>query len=169
MGKSNIVLIGMPSSGKSTVGKYLSRITGRVFVDTDALIKQRENRELKSIVIEDGLERFLEIQKTVILELNEKNLVISTGGSVIYNSDSMEYLKRDGVVVFLKLGLEEIRKRLEEGRRFARTEGQSFEELYNERMPLYRKYADISIECSGKSVEDIAEIIIQRLQVYMKA
>lgn len=156
MSKSNIVLIGMPSSGKSTVGKYLAEKTGMQFIDTDLIILEREKRPLKDIVNSDGLQKFLEIQQEVIQGLDVNNSIISTGGSVIYSPASMKHLKENGSIIFLKLEYEEIEKRITSGRRFARKEEQDLMDLYRERMPLYEKYADITINCSGKSVEKIA-------------
>lgn len=156
---SNIVLIGMPSSGKSTVGKPLSKELKKEFIDTDALIFDREKRQLRDIVKEDGLKKFLEIQENTILEISAHNHVISTGGSVVYNEKAMEHLKKDGFVVFLETRLEDINKRLEKGRRFARNEDQSFEDLYKERLPLYLKYADAKIDCNGKNVASIVKEI----------
>ncbi len=155
----NIILIGMPSSGKSTVGKPLSKELEMQFIDTDALIFDREKRQLKDIVREDGLGKFLEIQENIILEICADNHVISTGGSVIYNQKAMEHLKKDGFVVFLDVKLDEINNRLEGGRRFARNEDQSFEDLYKERLPLYLKYADAKVDCTNKSVASIVKEI----------
>ncbi|AEV68439.1 shikimate kinase [Acetivibrio clariflavus] len=158
----NIVLIGMPSSGKSTIGKPLSKELNMQFIDTDSLIFEREKRALKDIVNEDGLERFLQIQENIILEIDAENHVISTGGSVVYNARAMEHLKKDGYVVFLDVKLDEINSRLKSGRRFARNPNQSFEDLYKERLPLYQKYANITIDCSNKSVELLVKEIKDR-------
>ncbi|PQQ67452.1 shikimate kinase [Acetivibrio saccincola] len=95
----NIVLIGMPSSGKTTVGKPLSKKMGMGFVDTDKLILDREKKPLRDIVIEDGLDKFLSIQEKIVLDLNVENHVISTGGSIVYNEKAMEHLKKFGSVV----------------------------------------------------------------------
>lgn len=97
----NIVLIGMPSSGKSTIGKPLSKELNMQFIDTDSLIFEREKRALKDIVNEDGLERFLQIQEDTILEIDAENHVISTGGSVVYNARAMEHLKKTALLFFL--------------------------------------------------------------------
>lgn len=156
---SNIVLIGMPSSGKSTIGKPLSKDLGMEFIDTDALIFESEKRALKDIVNEDGLQKFLEIQEKIILEIDAKNHVISTGGSVIYNIKAMEHLRKDGFIVFLDVKLDEINNRLEGGRRFARNSDQSFEDLYKERLPLYQKYANITIDCANKDVDMLVKEI----------
>ncbi len=165
----NIILIGMPSSGKSTIGKPLSKALEMHFIDTDGLIFDREKRQLKDIVNEDGLEKFLEIQENVILEISADNHVISTGGSVIYNKKAMEHLKKDGFVVFLDVKLDEINNRLEGGRRFARNKNQSFEDLYKERLPLYLKYADSKIDCTNKNVDSIIKEIITQYIPHRKS
>ncbi|MCX7708272.1 MAG: shikimate kinase [Clostridia bacterium] len=163
MKKTNIVLIGMPSSGKSTVGARLAKELGLEFIDTDSVIRQRENRELKEIVNIDGLQKFLEIQEKTILELNLTRHVIATGGGVIYGAASMEHLKMNGIVIYLETDFEVIEQRIAAGRRFARNQGQSFFDLYNERVPLYKKYADAIVQCTGKSVEAISCEIIGKI------
>ncbi|MFZ5987877.1 MAG: shikimate kinase [Bacillota bacterium] len=159
MKKLNIVLIGMPSSGKTTVGEPLSKNLSMKFIDTDKIILDNEKRPLRDIVNNDGLQRFLEIQENTILGLDLENHVVSTGGSVVYNSNAMEHLKENSIVVYLKLGLEEIEKRITAERRFARNTEQSFSDLYNERTPLYEKYADVIVDCSNKGVQPIVEEI----------
>ncbi len=155
----NIVLIGMPSSGKTTVGKPLSKKMGMGFVDTDQLILDREKKPLRDIVIEDGLDKFLSIQEKIVLDLNVENHVISTGGSIVYNEKAMEHLKKFGFIVYLKLGIDELEKRITTERRFARNKEQSFLDIYNERTPLYEKYANVVIECDGKKVDTIVNEI----------
>ncbi|RCX16624.1 shikimate kinase [Anaerobacterium chartisolvens] len=153
----NIVLIGMPSSGKSTVGKLLSDKMSMAFADTDALIFKRENRALRDIVNNDGLDAFLKIQQEVILKINLTDSIISTGGSVVYSEASMLHLKQNGVVVYLEEEYSEIEGRVEAGRRFARNGDQTLLDLYNERTPLYLRYADITIKCSHKSANEVAQ------------
>ena len=165
MNKSNIVLIGMPNSGKSTVGKQLAKILDMNFVDTDQLIFEQERKPLKEIVESDGLEKFLSIQEEVVKRLKVENSVIATGGSVIYSSVSMEHLRSAGIVVFLDTDYEKVMSRLSSGRRFARRENQSLLDVYNERLPLYRKYADIIVECSDMTAERIASEIIELLNM----
>jgi shikimate kinase len=160
----NIVLIGMPSSGKSTTGKVISKKTNMSFIDTDLLIKQTEKRLLKDIVNTDGLKKFLEIQEREVLGINAENHVISTGGGVVYSAASMEHLKQNSIIVYLALEYEEIESRVTPERRFARLDGQSLLDIYNERKPLYEKYSDITIKCSGLSVEEIAEEIIEKTE-----
>lgn len=163
MEKPNIILIGMPGSGKSTVGKVLSQINQSRFIDTDILIKESEGRELKDIVNKDGLQKFLNIQERVISELDVKEAVIATGGSVIYSELSMNHLKENGLVVYLKNDLEILIKRAGANRRFARKKGQSLKDIFEERKPLYEKYSDITIDCCGDEPENIALEIINRI------
>lgn len=155
----NIVLIGMPSSGKSTIGKYLAQMLRLEFVDTDALIKENTGKELRDIVNEEGLDQFLEIQEKTILRLNMRGCVIATGGSVIYSRATMDHLRHIGCVIYLKLDFSSIEKRVVSGRRFARNHDQSLYDLYNERTPLYEKYAEVVVDCSNKQVEEIADEI----------
>ncbi len=161
MKKSNIVLTGMPSSGKSTVGKCLAKKLGMNFMDTDAVILEKTNRPLKEIVAEEGLDAFLRIQEETVLGLKLDNHVIATGGSVVYSEASMSHLGENGFIVFLKAPLEEIESRVDPSRRLARNSGKSLRDLYFERMPLYEKYADIVIDCKGRNVDEIAHEIAE--------
>ncbi|MDQ2085805.1 shikimate kinase [Herbivorax sp. ANBcel31] len=155
----NIILIGMPSSGKTTIGKPLSKKLNMDFIDTDKIILDNEKKPLKDIVIEDGLDNFLKIQEETILNLTIKNHVISTGGSVIYNKKGIEHLKKYGIIFYLKLDIDEIENRITTKRRFAKNKEQSFSDIYKERTPLYEKYADAIINCNLKSVDTIVNEI----------
>lgn len=159
MGMKNIVIIGMPSSGKSSIGEPLSKKLGFDFIDTDKIIFEKEGRPLGEIVSSDGLGRFLEIQECVLMDIDVENYVISTGGSVVYNEKGMNHLKSDGFVVFLKTSLSDIQERITTNRRFAREKEQTLEDIYNERVPLYEKFSDVSLDCSGKSVNQLVEEI----------
>lgn len=161
MGK-NIVLVGMPGSGKTTVGKEIARVKGYNFMDTDTLLLERFGKPLKDVVKDDGPEYFKAVQGEVVSGINVEDTVIATGGSVIYSSDAMKNLKKNGVVVYLKLELAELEKRLGPHRKLARGSGQSLCDLLNERGPLYEKYSDLSIECTGKDVTEILDEIIQK-------
>lgn len=160
MNKTNIVLIGMPSSGKSTVGALLAEKLEMKFIDTDEVIKQIENKALKDIVNEEGHQKFLEKQETAILGLNLEKYVIATGGSVVFGNLSMEHLKKSGKIVYLFMTLAEIEQRVTPERRFAREKGKSLPDVYNERMPLYEKYTELTIGCGTKNVEEIVNEII---------
>lgn len=160
----NIVLIGMPNSGKSTIGMLLSDSLNMSFIDTDKVIKDKEQRDLADIVIEEGQNKFLEIQNKHICNLHLNGFIISTGGSVVLSETTMEHLKNNAKVIFLKISQEEAEKRMKKKRRLARKEDQSFEEMYVERQPLYEKYADIVIECGTKQKEEILSEIIGLLK-----
>lgn len=163
MDKTNIVLIGMPSSGKSTIGRLLADELAAGFVDTDAFVEQYKGKSPKEIVEQEGLEEFLEAQERVISGLNLSNHVIATGGSVIYSQAAMEHLKAVGIVVYLKLELEELIKRMASGRRFARREGQTLQELYDQRSPLYEMYSDIILDCKNKLPPELIQDIKEAL------
>ena len=162
--KSNIILIGMPSAGKTTTGKPLAEKLGKSFLDTDAVMVEQLGVPLRQIVQDRGMQHFLDLQERVILGLSLQNQVVSTGGSVIFRSASMEHLKSQGVVVYLHLGLDELIRRLGPDRRLARNEGQTYEDVFNERKPLYENYADIVIHCDGKTEEEIILEIIDQLE-----
>lgn len=155
--KSNIVLIGMPGCGKSTVGVVLAKNMGLRFLDSDICIQEQENRLLHEIIASKGMDGFLAIENKVNASLNVKNHVIATGGSAIYGQEAMEHLKEIGTVVYLKLPYEEIKERLGDlvKRGVTFREGQTLLDLYEERVPLYEKYADITIDCDKKAIRDI--------------
>ena len=159
--KNNIVLIGMPGAGKSTVGVVLAKVVGHKFVDSDLVIQENTGKLLHELITEHGLEGFLEIENRANAELDVTKSIIATGGSVIYGKEAMEHLKQIGLVVYLKLTLESIADRLGDlqQRGVALKEGQGLKELYEERVPLYDKYADLIIDCEEKSIREItAEI-----------
>jgi shikimate kinase len=159
-GSGNIILIGMPGSGKSTVGPILAHKTGMGFIDTDHLIRQTDGRELGDIVKEEGYERFLELQQRIIISQRYSNHVIATGGSVVKSDALMQHFRKTGTVVYLDQDPSVLESRLDPGRRLARAQGQSFRDVYEERRPFYIKYADRIIDCSSKSTEEIVREII---------
>ncbi len=163
----NIVLIGMPGSGKSTVGPVLAKVLGVGFIDTDVLVEQEERKSLQDIIDRDGLSAFLKIEERIISEMNIDGHVIATGGSVVYSLTAIEALKKNGIIVYLKLPYHQIRKRIKDttGRGMVIKKGQGLLELYEERTPLYEKYADATVNCSGKNMETIIHTIIEVLQI----
>jgi shikimate kinase len=168
--KTNIILIGMPGAGKSTVGALLSNRLGMPFIDTDQLIRRQEGCQLQKIIDERGLEEFLRIEEEKILSLNLKNHVIATGGSVVYSRPAMKHLRSCGTFIFLNTKLYQLERRLRNAstRGIAMKEGQSLRDLYFERYPLYKKYADIEIDCSQKHIEAIVTEVISKLQNIQK-
>lgn len=160
----NFVLIGMPACGKSTIGVVLAKTAGMNFIDTDLLIQQREKMILQDILDARGSEAFLEIEEAVLCGISDENVVISTGGSAVYSEAAMIHLKETGKIIYLSLPLEEIKARLNniKTRGIAMEAGQTLEDLYEKRIPLYKKYADITIAAEGLSVEEcIEEILVQ--------
>lgn len=155
----NIILIGMPGAGKSTIGPLLSKQLGMEYADTDDIIRSAQGTELKDIVLKHGYEHFLDIQEHIIVSLSFSNHVLATGGSVVTSAPSMRHLKENGRAVYLDVDYDTIEQRLGPGRRLARSSGKSLREVYDERTPMYSEYADIIIHCSGRSKESIVEEI----------
>jgi len=165
--KSNIVLIGMPGSGKSTVGVILAKLTSRNFLDTDVLIQTREQRSLQDIVDMNGYMALRRIEEHILVSLSCKDHVIATGGSAVYSHPAMEQLRSDGIIVFLDADLATLRSRVRDfsTRGLAKRPDQTFEDLFAERVALYVKYADITISCSGLSHEEVCAGIVSRLRM----
>ena len=161
----NLVLIGMPGAGKSTVGVVLAKNMGMRFLDSDLCILEEENRRLHEIIAQEGLDAFLEIENRVNASLQAKNSVIATGGSVIYGKEAMKHLAEIGTVVYLQLPYEEIENRLGDltKRGVAFHEGQSLLDLYQERVPLYENYAELTIDCHEKTIRDIVTEISDKI------
>ncbi len=163
--KSNIVLIGMPGSGKSTVGIILAKMTARNFVDTDVLIQLAENRTLQEIVDIDGHMELRKIEERVLQGVNHRNHIIATGGSAAYSDKAMTHLKKDGFIVFLNADLPCLRSRIQnyETRGLAKRPDQSFQDLFAERYELYTRYADVTVTCSQLTQEQVCAEIIQAI------
>ena len=164
MKKSNIVLIGMPGAGKSTVGVILAKAAGLQFCDTDLIIQQKTGRKLQEIINSDGIEKFLKTESDVLSKLSVENSVIATGGSAVYSEAAMENLKRTGIAVWLDVPLCEVKRRIDNitTRGIVMHPGESLESIYAERLPLYRKYADITVSCSA--TEETVENILKSIQ-----
>ena len=163
--KNNIVLIGMPGSGKSTVGVLAAKLLGLDFVDCDLLIQKKEGKKLHEIIKEQGAEYFLRVEEEILLSLNLEKTLIATGGSAVYSKNGMEKLKSIGTVVYLKVSLGELKKRITnfDTRGIIMRNGTSLEDLCNERLPLYENYAEITVNCSRKRLEDNAQALIEAL------
>lgn len=151
--KPNITLIGMPASGKSTVGVLLAKRLGYSFVDVDIVIQEKTGKLLKEIIAESGTEGFLKVEDRINSELDVKRSVIAPGGSVIYGQQAMEHLKEISTIVYLKLSYRAVKRRLGDltDRGVALKDGMTLRDLYNERVPLYEKYAEITVDESGKT------------------
>ena len=164
--KNNVVLIGMPGAGKSTVGVVLAKVVGHKFVDSDLVIQEQQGKLLHELITEYGMDGFLEIENQTNASLDMTKAVIATGGSVIYGKEAMEHLKEIGLVVYLKLSLESIADRLGDlkKRGVALKDGWGLKELYEERVPLYEKYADVIIDCEEKAIREITEEIADLYQ-----
>jgi shikimate kinase len=163
--KNNIVLIGMPASGKSTIGVLLAKALGKNFIDTDLIIQRNHNCQLQSLLDNVGLENFRIIEAQAIKSLDCSDCVIATGGSAIYDDQAMNKLKQGGVIVYLCIGLGEIQKRLTDiqTRGLVISKGQTLQQLYDIRKLLYEKHADITIDTNHLSHEQtVAEIINSR-------
>lgn len=158
----NIILIGMPGVGKSTIGVILAKTLGLSFLDTDLVIQKQEGKLLQDIIDENGLEAFLDIEERAILSVKGDGMVIATGGSVVYRERAMEHLKSLGHIIYLKLHYKAIERRINniKTRGIAMGNNKTIKDIYFERKDLYEKYADIIYSCRGQSVEDIVEGII---------
>jgi len=164
MSKTNIVLIGMPGAGKSTLGVLLSKTLGMPFLDTDLLIQQSEGRLLQDIINDVGINGFLAIEESTLLNVDVEGHVIATGGSAIYSSKAVEQLKKNSKLIYLKLKFSQIEKRIQNisSRGIVISKDQSLQDLFNERAPLYEANADIIINCSGKHIEDVISLIKEK-------
>lgn len=163
---NNIILIGMPGVGKSTVGVILAKILGYQFVDADLLIQQQENRLLKEIIEQEGQEGFLDIEGRVNASIETEKAVIATGGSVVYREAAMEHLREIGTVIYLKLEYDLLEKRLGNlhDRGVVLKDGQTLLDLYEERVPLYEKYAHMIIDEQNSDAEGTLQKILTELQ-----
>lgn len=162
----NILLIGMPGAGKSTIGVVLAKTLGMAFIDTDLLIQENAGKLLQEIIELDGLDSFLNMEEKILMSLNCINTVIATGGSAVYSYRGMQYLKKNSLTFYLKLPLDEIEQRINNitTRGIAKQRDQSLYDIYLKRVPLYEKYADYIIDCSSKSLEFIVSEIKSELR-----
>ena len=166
--KKNIVLIGMPGVGKSTIGVILAKELGYQFIDSDLVIQQQEKRLLREIIEQEGVDGFLEIENQVNAGIQAEGAVIATGGSAVYGAEAMEHFRQTGTVVYLRLTYEKLKKRLGNlrGRGVVLRTGQTLHDIYRERSVLYEKYADIIIEETGRDIEaTLREILNFYLQI----
>lgn len=162
----NIILIGMPGSGKSTVGVILAKSLGVDFIDTDLLIQHREHRLLQDIIDKDGIDFFLDRECDAVLSVDCDHAVIATGGSVILREEAMAHLKKNGTVIFLDVPVSELESRLSniKTRGVAAEKGETVKDIYNKRISLYKKFADITVDASALSREETVNIICEYLK-----
>ena len=161
----NIVLIGMPGAGKSTVGVVLAKNRGLSFVDCDLVIQEQTGMLLHEIIAKEGTEGFRQVENRILSELTAKHAVIATGGSAVYGKEAMRHLRGIGTIVYLKLSCESIEDRLGDlmERGVSMRPGQTLQSLYDERVPLYERYADVTIDCENKRIREIVSEISARL------
>lgn len=164
--KSNIILIGMPGSGKSTVGVILAKMLTKRYLDTDILLQNIERRSLQDIVDADGHMALRAVEQRVLLSIQCRNHIVATGGSAAYSDPAMQHLKKDGIFVFLHADLPALNQRIHnyQTRGLAKRPDQSFQDLFNERLELYEEYADITIESSNMTQDQVCDAIINQLR-----
>lgn len=162
----NIILIGMPTSGKTTIGIELSATIGYGYIDSDSVIVARSGKNLRELIAELGNEAYLDYEAKVNAEIAASRCVIATGGSAIYRESAMKKLKENGTVVYLKMGYEEMSRRLGDlvARGVVLKEGFTLLDMYNERLPLYEKYADYTVEIDGKTVAQTVQAVREALK-----
>lgn len=165
----NIVLIGMPGVGKSTLGVLLAKALGMAFIDTDSIIQEHEGRILQEIIDSEGVDGFLKVEERAILELKADNSVISTGGSVIYSPLVMEHLKHDALTIYLDAPFEDIESRLSNisTRGVVIKSGCSLQDVYNERVPLYEQYSDLTVACSERDIAGCVETLAASVRFWI--
>jgi shikimate kinase len=162
----SIILIGMPGVGKSTVGVLLAKALSRDFLDTDVYIQAKEGRTLQEIIDQKGLRTFCQIEERHVRSLKFRSSIIATGGSVVYHPSAMARLRSLGIIIHLELALAPLKKRPTNlpTRGVVMPPGQSLDQLFDERLPLYRKYSHLTIDCAGHTHEEIVAEIIRRLK-----
>lgn len=163
MDKSNIILIGMPGSGKSTCGVLAAKALLKNFFDTDLLLQGLECSKLQNIIDEKGIEYFIKAEESAVLSLKLEATVIATGGSVIYSDKAMKHLKEMGRVIYLHMSYDEMLKRINNitTRGVILKEGTTLLDMFNERLPLYERYADSVIHCDENGIEQTVEMIVK--------
>ena len=166
MNRDNIILIGMPGVGKSTIGVVLAKVLGYQFVDADLLIQEAEGKLLSELIEENGTDGFIEIENRLNSQIQTHRSVIATGGSVIYGKEAMEHLKSIGTVVYLKQNLRVLQRRLRnlKGRGVVLKEGQTLADLYKERTVLYEKYADITVDQYKQTIQQTLKAVQEALK-----
>lgn len=165
----NVILIGMPGAGKSTLGVVLAKILGYEFIDADLLIQSKLDKTLQKIIDACGPDGFIEVENEVLCTLSAKRAVIATGGSAVYSDEAMKHLGSLGTIVYLRVSYEELENRLgglhERGVVMKNGIGMSLHDLFEERRPLYEQYADVTIDIDGLTVRDAARRLVDQLSL----
>lgn len=168
--EANIVLIGMPAAGKSTIGVLLAKRIGFSFIDTDVVIQAEEGRKLSEIIADVGVQEFCNVEERHVCGVSCLSHVIATGGSVVYSKKAMKHLCENGIIVHLDIKLERLKQRLEDldDRGVARGPGQTIETLYSERQPLYEKYKDIAVACDDLTPDQITGELEKKINLFLQ-
>lgn len=166
MVKLNIVLIGMPGVGKSTVGVLLAKRLSKRFVDTDIVIQHRQQQSLQDILDTQGYLVLRAVEEEVISTLRVRNAVIATGGSAVYSAKAMEHLQKKGMLIYLQLGINGVKRRITNfaTRGIAKPPGQTFRQLFDERTRSYRKYADYTVDCRNLTPEEVCDRVEEKIE-----
>lgn len=164
---NNITLIGMPASGKSTIGVILAKFIRYDFLDTDLVIQRETGHSLAELIAAHGVDGFCGIENEICARVEANHTIIATGGSAVYGEDAMQHFKAIGKVVYLKTPLNELTRRLGdlEKRGVALHDGMTLEDLYNERVPLYERYADVIVDETGRRTEAVVQAILRELHI----
>lgn len=163
---AGIVLIGMPGVGKSTVGVILAKLKGMRFIDTDLVIQEESGHLLSEIIERDGIDGFLALEDRIAASVDARDAVVATGGSVVFGETAMQHLSAQGTIVFIDCAFEELERRLGslKNRGVVLREGQDLRAIYEERTPLYRAYADICVDETGRDVEETVHAIDEKTE-----
>lgn len=166
MKKNNLIFIGMPAVGKSTVGVVIAKRLGMKFIDTDLLIQEQEKRLLREIIADVGEDGFLKIENQVNRDVDVESAVLSPGGSVVYCEEAMQHYKEIGVVVYLSASYQTIKQRIKnpQKRGVVLREGQTLKDLYEERVSLFEKYADVTVCEDGRMLDQTIEDVLEAIE-----
>ena len=166
--KKNLIFIGMPAVGKSTVGVVVAKRLGKQFIDTDLLIQKQEKKLLREIIEEVGEKGFLKIENQVNRDVNAENSVISPGGRVVYCEEAMRHFKEIGIIVYLQASYQTIKKRIRNPKKrgVVLREGQTLQDLYDERVKYFEKYADIIVSEDSCQIEETIENVLEQVEKY---